>query len=98
MKPNKDKRAKIWIDQCSLEEFTIKGPHDNDLKIWVVKSLKNKDETGLVPVVNFHGGGAWCGHPLQDQFLAARICVENKACFFLVSFRHAPEFEYPTHF
>ena len=96
-KPNDDKRSKVWIDQCSCEETTVKGPDGNDLKMWVIKALKNKDEKDLVPVVNFHGGGAWCGHPLQDKWLASRICVENRTCFFLVSFRLAPEFEYPTH-
>ena len=29
--------------------------------------------------------------------LASRLCVENRACFFLCGFRLAPEVEFPTH-
>ena len=64
MSQSKDPFWKKWIDQCSLESYTFKGADGNDLPIHVIKSLANKDAKDLVPVVDFHGGGAWCGTPL----------------------------------
>lgn len=58
-----DKRIKAYIDQCIQEKFTIKGPDGNDIDIYMVKSKANKDATDLAPVVHFHGGGGYSGHP-----------------------------------
>ena len=50
----KDKRWIKWIDQAFQETIVIKDSDGNDMEVFMVKSLANKDATDLAPVVHFH--------------------------------------------
>ena len=52
--------------------FEIDGPDGNKIEIYMVKSIANKDRTDLAPVVHFHGGGGYSGHPKQNILITAR--------------------------
>lgn len=67
-----NKRIKAYIDQCIQETFEIDGPDGNKIAIYMVKSIANKDRTDLAPVVHFHGGGGYSGHPKQNILITAR--------------------------
>jgi len=50
----KDKRWIKWMDQAFQETIVIKDSDGNDMEVFMVKSLANKDATDLAPVVHFH--------------------------------------------
>jgi len=50
----KDKRWIKWMDQAFQETIVIKDSDGNDMEVFMVKSLANKDATDLAPVIHFH--------------------------------------------
>ena len=61
----------------------------------MVRAKANKDKKDLGCVVNFHGGGAYSGHPRGEVCIASRMCVESDVIFFSLSYRLGPEVQYP---
>lgn len=93
---NVHKVFKFYMDQCTEEMFKIKDSDGNDMEVYMVKSKANKDKKGLACIVNFHGGGAYMGHPKEDFPMVARWAVENDIAIFSIRYRLAPEVQYPT--
>jgi acetyl esterase/lipase len=89
--PLKHKAFTPWMAKCTEEMFIIKGADDNDMEVYMVKSKANADKKDLAMIVNFHGGGAYLGHPTYDFAMVARWAVESDVVIFSIRYRLAPE-------
>ena len=83
-------KHKAWdliVDQCHQEEFTIKGPDDNDLKVIMIKSKANKDAKDLPLYIHWHGGAAYSGNPKLEIPALSRLALENNMCCVSMGYR-----------
>ena len=96
MRSTVEKMANKNMAKCDIQEITIPGGDGQDLVVYVVKSKKNKDKSGLCGYVWAHGGGGIYGTAVTDNSTMCKLAIESDVVCFNVDYRIAPEHKSPA--